>query len=198
MAEITDVPPPRRRKSPGRELLETVLLAVVIALVIRQFVLEVYRVQGSSMEATLQTGERVLVNRFLYRWVREPRPGDIVVFQYPKDPDRDFIKRVVAVAGDVVEIKSGRVHVNGQLFAEAPGVLAVDEDEAPVTVPPDAIWVLGDNRNNSEDSRWFGEVPLGNIRGMAFFRIWPPGRSCHFVNPVEFARTGEWGWLPCR
>lgn len=198
MAQITEVPPPGKRKSPLRELLETVALALVIALVIRTFVVEVYRVQGSSMEQTLFSGERVLVNKFVYDWVRAPKPGEVIVFRYPRQPDRDFIKRVVAVAGDKVEIKAGKVYVNGQLFPEAPSAMLSDEDRAEKVVPPDSVWVLGDNRNNSEDSRWFGEVPLANIRGEAFFRIWPMGRMCHFVNSVEAASGKNRGVMSCQ
>lgn len=199
MAEITEVPPPGKRKGPLRELLETVVLALLIALAIRTFVVEVYRVHGSSMEATLITGERVLVNKFLLAYIREPRQGDIIVFQYPRQPDRDFIKRVVAVAGDKVVIRTGKVYVNGQLFPEAPTVLRADEDMEEIVVPPDSVWVLGDNRNNSEDSRMFGQVPLKNIRGLAFLRIWPLGRICWFVNPVEAAAgQGTGGFLTCR
>lgn len=189
MANISEVPPPRKRKGPVRELVETLALALLIALVVRTFGVEVYRVQGTSMESTLHSGERVLVNKFLFR-IRQPQPGEVIVFRYPRQPDRDFIKRVVAVAGDRVEIKEGKVTVNGHLFPEAPGVLLSDEDSPKVEiVPPDSVWVLGDNRNNSEDSRWFGEVPLENIRGPAFFRIWPLNRLCQFVNPVTVAAT---------
>lgn len=184
MAEITEVPPPGKRKSPMRELLETVLLALVVALVIRTFVVEVYRVDGGSMENTLQTEERVLVNKFLFRLFREPQPGDIIVFQYPRQPDRDFIKRVVAVAGDTVEMREGKVYVNGKLFPEVPTVRMTDQDLTPRQVPAESVWVLGDNRNNSEDSRFFGQVPLKNIRGLAFARIWPLSRISGFINPV--------------
>lgn len=184
MAQITEVPPPGKRKSPLRDLVETVVLALVIALLIRFFVVEVFRVQGSSMETTMHNGERVLVNKFLYRWIRTPCQGDIIVFQYPVQPDRDFIKRVVAVAGDKVQLKAGKVYVNNKLMPEAPTVLPTDQDFGPVLVKEDAVWVLGDNRNNSEDSRMFYDVPLGNIRGPAFLRIWPLSRLSRFENPA--------------
>lgn len=116
MAKITEVPPPGKRKSPTRELLETIVVALVIALLVRTFLVEVYRVEGSSMSNTLYTGERLLVNKFVYKYVRPAKPGDIIVFQYPRDPGRDFIKRVVAVAGDKVAIRAGKVYVNGRLF----------------------------------------------------------------------------------
>lgn len=197
MADITEIPPRGKRKGPVRELIEVVVLAVLIALVIRTVGVEVYRVQGSSMETTLHDGERVLVNKFLY-WIRPPRPGDIIVFRYPRQPDRDFIKRIVALAGDKVEMRAGKVYVNGQLFTEAPGVRLSEEDSDKVeTVPPDSVWVLGDNRNNSEDSRIFHAVPLENIRGMAFFRVWPLSRACRFVYPAGQAGTSERGVLVC-
>jgi signal peptidase I len=192
VADITEIPHRGKRKNPLRELLETLVLAVIIALVIRSFLVEVYRVQGSSMESTLHNSERVLVNKFLYRWVRAPKPGDIIVFRYPRQPDRDFVKRVVAVAGDKVELKEGKVYVNGRLLPEASGVRLSDEDsEHEETVPPDSVWVLGDNRNNSEDSRYFGPVPLENIRGQAFLRIWPVARACRFSNPVAEAASAS-------
>jgi signal peptidase I len=199
LADITEVPPPGKRKSPFRELVETIVVALVIALVLRHFVVEVYRVEGSSMEATLHTGERVLVNKFVYPLLRPPKPGEIVVFAYPRQPDRDFIKRVVAVAGDKVQIRAGKVYVNGRLFPEAPSALVTDEDRPEELVPPDSVWVLGDNRGNSEDSRYFREVPLKNIQGLAFFRIWPLTQVCRFVNsadPAAGKTTG--GFLTCQ
>lgn len=199
MADITEIPHRGKRKNPIRELVETLVLAVIIALVIRSFVVEVYHVEGPSMESTLHTGQRVLVNKLIYR-LRKPQPGDIVVFQYPKDPERDFIKRVVAVAGDRVELREGKVYVNGRLFPEAPGARLSDEDsEQPEVVPMGSIWVLGDNRVNSDDSRMFGSVSLQYVRGEAFFRIWPLGSICRFVNPVAEAASDshERGLFAC-
>ncbi len=164
-----------KRKNPIREVVETVVIALLIALVIRTFVVEVFVVDGRSMEPTLKTGERLLVNKFTYR-LNEPQPGEVIVFRYPRQPDRDFIKRVMAVPGDKIEIKRGHVFVNGQEVAE-PYLQFRGEGDWPVReVPPESVWVLGDNRNNSEDSRYFGEVPLKNIKGRAFFRFWPLGR----------------------
>ncbi|HYF75897.1 MAG TPA: signal peptidase I [Symbiobacteriaceae bacterium] len=199
MADITEVPPRGKRKGPLREVVETLALALVIALVIRFLLVEVYRVEGTSMEATLHSGERVLVNKFIYRWrIRAPRPGDIIVLQYPKEPDRDFIKRVVAVAGDKVEIRAGKVYVNGVLFKEAPGVRLSDEDSrVQWTVPPDHVWVLGDNRNNSEDSRSFDAVDVNYIRGLAFLRVWPLTRICRFINPTDATAESYRGVFVC-
>ncbi|MBY6275452.1 signal peptidase I [Symbiobacterium thermophilum] len=173
MADVPDERPAVRRKSPLREVLETLVLALLFALIIRTFVVEVYQVSGSSMTNTLYDQERVLVNKFIYKLVRDPRPGDIIVFKYPRQPERDFIKRVVAVAGDTVEMRGGVVYVNGEPFNEAPTVRLSAGDFGPVVVPPDSVFVLGDNRSNSEDSRYFGEVPLSHIRGLAVARIWP-------------------------
>lgn len=184
MAQITEVPPPRRRKSAGRDLLETFLLALAIAMAIRWLVVEVYKVEGNSMERTLHTGERVLVNKFVFRIMRQPQPGDIVVFRYPRQPDRNFIKRVVALAGDKVEMRAGKVYVNGERMPEAPTVIASEMDSPPQVVPEDSVWVLGDNRNNSEDSRFFGEVPLTHIRGLAFLRFWPLHNWTIFQTPT--------------
>jgi signal peptidase I len=162
----------RGQKGPVRELVEVILLAVVLAFVIRTFFFEVYRVEGASMESTLHTGDRVLVNKWLYLW-RLPERGEVIVFQYPKDETRDFIKRVVAVSGDTVEIRQGKVYVNGELLPEAASALLDQETWAPQVVGPDTVWVLGDNRSNSDDSRYFGPVHRTQIHGEAFCRVWP-------------------------
>lgn len=178
--------PRPRRKHPLREAVETVVIALLIALVIRTFVVEVFVVEGGSMEPTLHTGERLLVNKFIFNpWFgRKPQPGDIIVFRYPRQKDRDFIKRVVAVAGDRVEIRHGVVYVNGKPLDEPYLQYRDTGDWAPREVPPDSVWVLGDNRANSEDSRYFGEVPLENIKGLAFLRFWPPNRWRVFTAPA--------------
>lgn len=171
-----------RRKHPLREMIETVAVALVIALLIRHFVVEVFVVDGRSMEPTLVTGERLLVNKFVYR-LRAPVQGEVIVFRYPRNPDRDFIKRVIGVTGDTVEVRDSTVYVNGEPLTE-PYVRYQDpSNRPPVTVGADAVWVLGDNRNNSEDSRFFGQVPLDHIKGRAFLRFWPPGRWHLFSTP---------------
>ncbi|MGE5673258.1 MAG: signal peptidase I [Mycobacterium leprae] len=196
MAQITEVPPPGTRKSVTRELIETVVLALVVAFVIRTVLVEPYWVKGSSMADTLHDRDRVLVNKLTYRFVA-PQRGDVIVFQYPRNPADDFIKRVVGVAGDTVELRGGKVYVNGQLFREAPQVLPSADDFPATTVPADSVWVLGDNRTNSEDSRIFGEVPLGNIRGTAIVRIWPLTQVCRLMNPEKQAANGSRGVLTC-
>jgi signal peptidase I len=171
-------------KGPVRELTETILLAVLLAFLIRTFLFEVYRVEGASMETTLHTNDRVLVNKWLYLW-RLPERGEVVVFQYPLDRSRNFIKRVVAVSGDTIEIRQGKVYVNGALQTEAPSTL-VDQETWPAhVVEPDTVWVLGDNRGNSDDSRYFGPVPRHLIHGQAFLRVWPLTAMAALPRPAE-------------
>jgi signal peptidase I len=131
-------------------------------------------VEGPSMRPTLVNGERLVVNKFIYRF-KEPEKGEVLIFKYPKDPSRDFIKRVIAVAGDTIEIKDGRVFVNGQLQNES-YILERTRGSFPLsTVPQSTIFVMGDNRNNSEDSRFndVGFVPLDMIKGKAMMVFWP-------------------------
>lgn len=174
-------PSPRRVV---RELLETVVIALVLALAIRQFVVETILVDGQSMQTTLQDGERLLINKFIY-WFRKPRTGDVVVFRFPEDPRRDFIKRVIATEGQTVEIRDGQVYVDGVPLRE-PYVKREWHSNFPkTTIAPGRIFVLGDNRNNSQDSRFpaVGQVPLKNVKGMAFLRFWPLDRFSLIAAP---------------
>ena len=152
----------------------SIAIAVILALVIRFFIVELYVVDGPSMRPTLQSGERLVVNKFIYRF-KEPTYDDIVVFRYPRDTSRDFIKRVIAVPNDTIEIKEGRVFVNDILLNE-PYILEKTRTEYPkVTVPEGTIFVMGDNRNNSEDSRFsdVGFVPFELVKGKAILVFWP-------------------------
>ena len=152
----------------------SILMALVIAFVIRYFIVELYLVDGPSMRPTLQSAERLVVNKFIYRF-RAPERGEILVFRYPKDPSRDFIKRVIAVPGDTIEIKDGRVFVNQQLMNE-PYILSKTRGDYPLTTIPEGhIFVMGDNRNNSEDSRFadVGFVPYELVKGKAMMVFWP-------------------------
>ncbi len=140
-----------------RDVLETVLIALVIAILVRAFVVERFLVDGPSMEPTMWTDESLMVLKIAYRF-GEPKRGDIVVFQYPYNPEKDYIKRVIAVGGDTIEMRLGRVYVNGQLkeepYVQYPGFFNMNV----TTVPEGTIFVMGDNRTNSEDSRMFGPV----------------------------------------
>ena len=152
----------------------SIVTAVVMALLIRTFIVELYIVDGPSMRPTLQHEERLVVNKFIYK-VRNPEKGEILIFKYPRDTSRDFIKRVIAVGGDTIEIKEGRVYVNDQMLKED-YILEKTRTEYPkVTVPEGTLFVMGDNRNNSDDSRFadVGFVPLDLVKGKAVIVFWP-------------------------
>ena len=152
----------------------SIVVAVALAMFIRTFIVELYVVDGPSMRPTLESEERLVVNKFIYRF-RPPEKGEVLVFQYPRDPRRDFIKRVIATPGDTVEIREGRVLVNDQILTED-YILEKTRSEYPKsTVPEGRIFVMGDNRNNSEDSRFadVGFVPYDLIKGKALLVFWP-------------------------
>ena len=158
----------------AKDWLISIVIAVVLAFFIREFIVELYIVDGPSMRPTLQSQQRLVVNKFIYRF-REPEKGEILVFQYPRDPSRDFIKRVIAVPGDTVEIKDGRVLVNDQVLSEDYILEKTRGDYPKSTVPQGTVFVMGDNRNNSEDSRFadVGFVPDALIKGKAVLVFWP-------------------------
>ena len=158
------------------ELLHDLSIAVLFCFFLITFVAQAFRVQGTSMEPLLSDGDRIVVNKFVYRF-QPIGKGDVVVFWYPRDPSVSFIKRVVGRPGDVVEIRAGRVLVNGTPTPEAylrEGFR--DEDShPPTTVRQGHYFVLGDHRRSSNDSRSWGEVPQKYIYGQAVFRFWPLG-----------------------
>ena len=159
-----------------------ILFAFVTAIFIVIFVVQPVKVEGTSMQPRLVDQERIFVNRFIYRFTEIDR-GDVVVFWFPKDPNKSFIKRVLALPGDEVEIRSGAVYVNGAKQDEPYLTREFqDHDSYPRTVVPEAhYFVLGDHRNSSNDSRNWGWVPRENIYGKAVFRYWPVSR----VGPVD-------------
>lgn len=153
------------------DLLETVVLSVLLFLAINAVSARI-RVDGFSMEPTLRNGEFVIVNKLAYRF-GEPQIGDVIVFHYPRDPEQEYIKRVIGLAGDQVRISNGQVFVDGQPIEE-PYISAPPRYESDWVVPEDSLFVLGDNRNNSSDSHNWGPVPMQNVIGKAFFVYWPP------------------------
>jgi signal peptidase I len=184
---------PTFKRSRLRENVEAILVAVVIALFIRTFVVQAFKIPSGSMKPTLQVGDHILVNKFIYGVkipylntvilpLSEPHRGDIVVFKYPVDPKKDFIKRVIGVPGDVVEIRDKVVFVNGERIKNDVGVFSDPRTIAggirprdnlgPVTVPPNALFTMGDNRDESYDSRFWGFVPLRDVSGKAFIIYW--------------------------
>ncbi|HET7263925.1 MAG TPA: signal peptidase I [bacterium] len=158
------------------ETLDACIFAAVLSLVIITFVVQAFYIPSGSMEPTLMINDRILVAKFLYRF--EPiQRGDVIVFRYPLNPQRDFVKRVMGLPGDRAQLKEGVVYISGQRISEKGYTIKPDfGNYGPVAVPQGEYFVLGDNRNNSEDSRFFGYVPRANIIGKAIFIYWPPQR----------------------
>jgi signal peptidase I len=204
------------RRSQPRELAEAVLVAVVLALFVRTFLVQAFVVPTPSMEKTVLAGDHVVVNKFLFApraWAaldrllprRGVRRGDLIVFKFPEDPRRDFVKRAIALPGDAVEIREKTVFVNDEpesrteaFHSESrvwPDDPAVPDglrrrDHVPLfQVPPACYFALGDNRDNSYDSRFWGPVPAGNLKGRPLFVYWsyPPGG--------DHRRHGALGWI---
>lgn len=181
-------PAPQQRpaKSVVREYLETLIGAVVLAFLIMTFVARTFTVEGPSMRPTLEDGQRLLVDRLTYRF-REPQRGEIIVFRYPANPSQHFIKRIIGVPGDEIYITRGTVFVNGEPLDEPyiNGRMLTFRTYGPIIVEPDSYFVLGDNRNNSEDSRdpRVGLVPRENIVGRALWRYWPVDEMTVFSVP---------------
>ena len=156
-----------------RELVGVLTFALLLALLIRAFVMQVVVVDGPSMEPTLYSGQRLIINKLVYHF-RSPSTGDIIVFGYPRDPSRDFVKRVIAAGGQTVEIRAGVVYVNDERVNETYITYPSHDNFPRIRIPAGTLFVLGDNRSNSDDSRSdVGMVPLGNVQGMAFLRFWP-------------------------
>jgi len=176
--EMSPTPPRRpgwgaRIMTAFREVAETVIPAVVIALVIQLFLAQATRVYGQSMEPNLHTDQRLVVEKISYRF-HAPRRGDIVVFRVPGRGSELLIKRVIGLPGETVEMRKGIVYINGKPLDEPYVVYRSHETLEPRVVPPLSVFVLGDNRAASNDSRVFGPIHLDNIIGRAWFSYWPP------------------------
>jgi signal peptidase I len=193
MAADTTSQAPVTKKHIVREYAESIIVAVILALIIRTFIVQAFKIPSGSMEDTLLVGDHLLVCKFLYGTkipftdtkilkIRDPKRGDVIVFEYPEDPSKDFIKRVVGLPGDVVEGKDKKVFVNGKPF-ENPHEIHKEKDIipkaqnprdtfGPITVPADSYFVMGDNRDRSYDSRFWGVVKSPKIKGLAFIKYW--------------------------
>ncbi len=165
------------------EIVQALALAVIISVFLNLFVVQVTEVRGRSMEPTLRANDRVLVSKVDYR-LGTPRLGDIIVFDPPVDSSIPYVKRVIAVAGDVVEIRDGQVYVNGKPLivsdAVTPTTAQSPQIRYPFTVPPGEIWTMGDNRPASSDSRTYGPDKIDAIIGKVILRFWPLDRLRFF------------------
>jgi signal peptidase I len=183
----------KKKKSGLRENIEAILVAIVLALFIRTFVIQAFKIPSGSMKETLKIGDHILVNKFIYGVkipflqttivpITNPKHGDIVVFKFPEDPSKDFIKRVIGVAGDVVEVRDKKVYVNGKLLNHDFGIhtdsyifpasVQPRDNFGPIVVPPHSLFVMGDNRDQSYDSRFWGFVDLKAVKGKALMIYW--------------------------
>ena len=178
-----------RKKSVFLEYVEVLLVALLLALVIRTFAVQAYRIPSGSMLETLQIGDQLLVNRLAYGFFvpfkdeplvtwSEPQRGDVIVFEYPLDPETDFIKRVIGVPGDKISMQDKVLYVNG-VRAQESYIQHVDasiypkrDNFGPVEVPPGKYFVMGDNRDDSKDSRFWGFVDFTAIQGKAMIIYW--------------------------
>jgi signal peptidase I len=198
-----------KTKSRVREYAEAIAIAVLIAFFIRSFVVQAFKIPSGSMKPTLLVGDHILVNRFIYGIkipyfrkslvsISDPKRGDIVVFIYPEDRSKDFIKRVIGIGGDVIEIRNKKIYLNSLLYSDTHGVYTDDfiipgsiqprDNFGPVTVPPGSIFVMGDNRDQSYDSRFWGFVDLKDILGKAFIIYWSWDKENH---GVRWNRLGQ-------
>lgn len=193
---------PERKKSVFREYLEAIIIALVLALFIRSFIVQAFKIPTGSMEDTLQVGDHILVSKFSYGikipnkipffnvkifrdirfFEKIPKRGDIIVFEFPRDEKRDFIKRVIGLPGDVLEIKEQTVYINGKPIKEKYAIhrepyredraLYPRDNYGPVVIPYRALFMMGDNRENSQDSRYWNFLDIDRIKGKAFIIYW--------------------------
>jgi signal peptidase I len=206
------------KKSVAREYLESVVVAIILALFIRTFVVQAFKIPTGSMETNLLIGDHLLVNKLVYspsmatleRSVLAKRPvarGHVVVFKFPEDPARDFIKRVIGLPGETLEIRDKTVYVNGEPLSEPyvhflePPLARSDpeyglraeglrDNWGPQLVPAGHVFVLGDNRDNSRDSRFWGFLPLDQVKGRALMVYWS-----YEASREEYHRTGYLEWI---
>jgi signal peptidase I len=219
------MPQPTFQKSTVREYFESIVVAVILALFVRTFVVQAFKIPTGSMEPNLLVGDHLLVNKFVFAPtvspaeravlpIRDIRRGDIVVFKFPEDPERDFIKRVIGLPGDSVELKNRELHINGHkidepyahyLFPVGEGQEStnfdVRERYGPVTVPDRHYFMMGDNRDNSQDSRYWGFLPEHYVKGRALMIYWsfeqptgtqPEGLGALFYNVFSIFTHTRW------
>ena len=205
------------KKSIAREYTEAILIALLLALLIRTFIVQAFKIPSGSMKKTLLIGDHILVSKFSYGthipneipfinvklfddivlFSKVPQRGDIIVFKFPKDETRDFIKRVIGLPGDLLEVKRQKVYINNKPYKDiharhtdspSDSPLVPRDDFGPILVPDDHVFVMGDNRENSQDSRYWGYLNVKKIRGKAQIIYWSWDRIKSWV---RFERFGK-------
>jgi len=198
-----------KTKSKVQEYAEAIIIAILIALFIRTFIIQAFKIPSGSMMPTFEIGDHILVNKFIYGVkipfmrttiipISEPKRGDIVVFIFPEDRSKDFIKRVIGIGGDTIEIKNKKIYLNGLPYNDTYGVYNDDfilpgsvqprDNFGPITVRPGSIFVMGDNRDQSYDSRFWGFVELKDVMGKAFIIYWSWDKENYSVRWSRFAQ----------
>jgi signal peptidase I len=205
----------KKQKSVVREYVEAILIALLLALFIRTFVVQAFKIPSGSMIPTLLVGDHILVNKFIYG-IRNPFSGtvlipidkparnDVIVFKYPKNPDQDYIKRIIGLEGDRIQLINKKIYINGEPFADKYGVfkdpnissLPPRDNFGPIVVPKNSLFMMGDNRDNSADSRYWGFVDLKAVKGKAFMIYWSWDADkfnwdLHDIFPVRWNRIGH-------
>ncbi len=191
--------PKEVQQTPFKEVVwdyaKSILIALIIALVVRTFIVQAFRIPSGSMIPTLLVGDHILVNKFLYHF-KDPQHGDVVVFKFPLDPDKDYIKRIIGTPGDKIEVRDKVVYRNGKALDEPytthedkrmlPAAYQPRDNFGPVVVPPNSYFMMGDNRDSSYDSRFWGFVNRKALIGKAFiiYFSWNP----HGKNPLKWVR----------
>ncbi len=208
------------KKSIAREYTEAILIALLLALLIRTFIVQAFKIPSGSMKKTLLIGDHILVSKFSYGthipneipfiniklfddivlFSKVPKRGDIIVFKFPKDETRDFIKRVIGLPGDLLEVKSQKVYINNKPYEDtharhtdspSDSPLVPRDDFGPILVPDNHVFVMGDNRENSQDSRYWGYLNVKKIRGKALIIYWSWDRIKSWVRFERFGKILE-------
>jgi signal peptidase I len=209
MAENNTSKTKEKTKSKVQEYIEAIIIAILIALFIRTFIIAAYKIPSESMVPTLLVGDHLLVNKFIYGIkipilrkiiipVTDPKRDDIIVFIYPNDRSLDFIKRVIGVSGDKIEIKNKKIFINDQRYKDSygiysesliyPGAMQPRDNFGPIIVPQGSLFVMGDNRDNSKDSRYWGFVDIKDVEGKALILYWSWNRE---ENSLRWKRMGR-------
>jgi signal peptidase I len=198
-----------KKKSKAQEYIEAIIIAILIALFIRTFIIAAYKIPSESMVPTLLVGDHLLVNKFIYGVkipilrkiiipITNPKRDDIIVFIYPNDRSLDFIKRVIGIGGDKIEIKNKKIFINDQEYKDSygiydegityPAAIQPRDNFGPIIVPQGSLFVMGDNRDNSRDSRFWGFVDVKDVEGKALIIYWSWNRE---ENTLRWRRMGK-------